>query len=88
MENERTPELVVREVNDRAYSVLWGLGAEEGDFACECGQEGCEERVDLLVIEYAARDSRPLLAPGHRVVAPTVYSAESAVLTYRAGRVA
>jgi hypothetical protein len=60
--------LIVREVNDRTYSVLWGLGAEEGDFACECGSEGCEERVVLLVIEYAARDDEPLLAPGHKRV--------------------
>jgi hypothetical protein len=61
--------LVVREMNDRTYNILWGLGAEDGDFACECGRNTCVERVDLLVIEYAARDARPLLAPGHALVA-------------------
>jgi hypothetical protein len=60
--------LVVREVNDRTYNILWGLGAEDGDFACECGRNSCVERVDLLVIQYAARDARPLLAPGHAPV--------------------
>ena len=57
--------LIVREVNDRTYSVLWGLGAEEGDFACECGSKGCDVRVELLVVQYAARENEPLLAPGH-----------------------
>ena len=37
--------LVVREVNDRTYNILWGLGAEDGDFACECGRNSCVERV-------------------------------------------
>jgi hypothetical protein len=55
----------VREVNDRAYNILWRLGTESGDFACECGSKGCDQRVELLVIEYAARDAQPLLAPGH-----------------------
>jgi hypothetical protein len=40
--------LTVREVNDRAYNRLWGLEAEKGDFACECGSNGCDERVELL----------------------------------------
>ena len=57
--------LIEREVNDRTYNVLWGLGADEGDFACECGSKGCDERVELLVIEYAAHGAQPLLAPGH-----------------------
>ena len=74
MENGSPPELVLREVNDRAYNVLWGFGVEEGDFACECGEKGCRERVGLLVIEYAARDDRPLLAPGHQRLAPVAVS--------------
>jgi hypothetical protein len=57
--------LIVRERNDRAYSRLWVVEAEKGDFACECGTKGCDERVELLVIEYAARGDQPLLAPGH-----------------------
>ena len=71
MQNVTRP-LVLREVNDRIYNVLWGLGSEDGDFACECGEKGCAERVGLLVIEYAARDERPLLAPGHKRVAAVV----------------
>lgn len=60
-----SPDLL-RAVNDRAFTTLWGFGSEEGDFACECGRTGCSERVELTVIEYAARDEgQPLLAPGH-----------------------
>jgi hypothetical protein len=65
MGNELFPELV-RAVNDRSFNALWGLGVEEGDFACECGRTGCSERLELTVIEYAARDDgQLLLAPGH-----------------------
>jgi hypothetical protein len=53
-------------VNDHSFNALWALGAEEGDFACECGRVGCRERLELTVIEYAARDDgQLLLAPGH-----------------------
>ena len=59
-------QLVAREVNDRTYSLLWGMGAEEGDFACECGRTECSQQLKLTLIEYAAReDGRPLFAPGH-----------------------
>jgi hypothetical protein len=60
----------VREMNDRTYRSLRRAGAEEGDFACECESEGCNGRMGLLAIEYAARDDQPLLAPGHERVAP------------------
>lgn len=73
MENGALPNLM-REVNDRTFSSLRGFGAEKGDFACECGGEGCRERVELLVIEYAARDDQPLLAPAHRRLAPAAVS--------------
>lgn len=33
---------------------------------------GCAERVELLVIEYAAREEEPLLAPGHKRVGAVV----------------
>ncbi|HKO73910.1 MAG TPA: hypothetical protein VJU01_01210 [Gaiellaceae bacterium] len=52
-------------MNDRVYRSLRRVGAEEGDFACECQAQGCNERVERLLIEYAARESQPLLAPGH-----------------------
>ena len=73
MENAIRQELM-RDVNDRIYSVLWGLGAEDGEFVCECGDEGCTERLEVLVVEYAARDQQPLLAPGHPQVAPVAVS--------------
>ena len=61
MENQASP----REMNDRVYRSLRRVGAEEGDFACECQAQGCNEQVERLLIEYAARESQPLLAPGH-----------------------
>jgi hypothetical protein len=66
------PPLLRREVNDRTFNVLRGLGSEDGDFHRECGKEGCAERLELLVIEYAAREEEPLLAPGHKRVAAVV----------------
>lgn len=71
MEHGLSP-LLLREVNDRAFGVLRSFGSEEGDFACECGERDCCERVELLLIEYAARDDRPLLATGHRQAAPAL----------------
>jgi hypothetical protein len=42
------------------------LGVEEGSFSCECGGTDCGERLDLTLIEYAARDDgQVLLARGH-----------------------
>ena len=66
MENRASPQ----EMNDRAYRSLQRAGEEEGDFACECGGDSCNERIELLAIQYAARDDGPLLAPGHRRIAP------------------
>jgi hypothetical protein len=66
LENRASP----REINDRTYRSLRRIGAEEGDFACECGGERCNERIELLPIQYAARDDGPLLAPGHEPIAP------------------
>jgi hypothetical protein len=52
--------------NDRTFNSFWVLGVEEGSFACECGGTDCGERLDLSLIEYAAReDGQVLLAPGH-----------------------
>ena len=65
MGNGLFPELL-RAANDRSFNALWAFGAEEGDFACECGRVGCSERLELTIIEYAARDDGQLfLAPGH-----------------------
>jgi hypothetical protein len=71
MENVGSPE-PLREVNDRAFGYLRRSGAERGDFACECGSQDCSEQVELLLIEYAAREDQPLLAPGHRQNLPVI----------------
>jgi hypothetical protein len=49
---------LVREVNDRIYGVLLGLGSEDGDFLCECGSEKCSESVRITLREYAALRAR------------------------------
>ena len=65
MENGKSPELLLAQ-NDRTFNSLWVLGVEEGSFACECGGTDCGERLELSLIEYAAReDGQVLLAPGH-----------------------
>jgi hypothetical protein len=71
MEDGTHPELL-RAVNDRIYNVLWGVGAERGDFLCECGSTDCVEHVELLSIEYAARHRQAILAPGHTQLSPAV----------------
>jgi hypothetical protein len=65
MGNQASPELLLAD-NDRTFNALWVLGVEEGSFACECGGTHCGERLDLALIEYAARDDgKVLLARGH-----------------------
>ena len=65
MGNAASSELLQAE-NDRTFNALWVLGVEEGSFTCECGGAGCGERLDLSLIEYAARDDgHVLLARGH-----------------------
>jgi hypothetical protein len=41
---------ILRDMNDRTFSVLRELGVEEGEFGCECGKKECGERLELLVI--------------------------------------
>jgi hypothetical protein len=65
MKNGTARELLLAE-NDRTFNSLWVLGVEEGSFACECGGTECGERLNLALIEYAARDDgQVLLARGH-----------------------
>jgi hypothetical protein len=60
------PAELVRTVNDRWFTVLSELGAQEGVFACECGRRDCSERLELTLIEYASRaEGETLLATGH-----------------------
>jgi hypothetical protein len=56
-------------MNDRTYRSLRRSGDEEAEFVCECGSDSCDERMLLLAIEYAARETQPLLARGHEQVA-------------------
>ena len=65
MGNQASPELLLAD-NDRTFNALWVLGVEEGSFACECGGRECGDRLDLTLIEYAARDAgQVLLVRGH-----------------------
>ena len=65
MGNQASPQLLLAD-NDRTFNALWVLGVGEGSFACECGGTDCDERLDLTLIEYAARDDgHVLLARGH-----------------------
>ena len=68
MRDGASSELLLAE-NDRTFNALWVLGVEEGSFSCECGGTDCGERLDLTLIEYAARDDgQVLLARGHATV--------------------
>ena len=70
MRNGTSPELLLAEI-DRTCNALWVLGVEEGSFACECGGTDCGERLELALIEYAARDDgQALLARGHATAGP------------------
>ena len=37
-------ELATMDANDRIFNVLWGAGALDGAFLCECTREGCIEK--------------------------------------------
>jgi hypothetical protein len=58
---------LVRRVNDSIYDVSKKLGAEDGDFWCECNML-CRERIRLTLREYAAGrqgEHSALLARSH-----------------------
>ena len=58
---------VPRAVNDQIYNALWGVGAEEGGFLCECEGSFCTVVVLMAPSEYVGlRDRSELVyAPGH-----------------------
>jgi hypothetical protein len=68
-------ESLFREVNDRIEELsenveAQGIAPEGGfvQFHCECGRDGCTERVQMTVAEYEhvrADNDRFALAPGH-----------------------
>ena len=74
---ERTArnESLFREVNDRIEELsenveAQGIAPDGGlvEFHCECGRDGCSERVRLTVAEYQrvrADNDRFALVPGH-----------------------
>lgn len=74
---ERTArnESLFREVNDRIEELsenveAQGIAPEGGlvEFHCECGRDGCTERVQLTIAEYVhvrADNDRFALVPGH-----------------------
>jgi hypothetical protein len=45
---------LMREVNDRIFEILSGLGSEDGEFLCECDDETCVETIQMTLSEYAA----------------------------------
>lgn len=49
---------LMREVNNRIYETLTGMGTEDGDFLCECGDETCSETVQLTLREYRGITTR------------------------------
>ncbi len=57
----------VAEVNQR-FRTVYGEPDELWEFLCECGNEGCLERVELTREEYEAVRSHPThfaIVPGH-----------------------
>src|ERR671930_2767916 len=68
-------ESLLREVNDRIEELsenveAQGIAPEGGlvEFHCECGRDGCTERVRMTVAEYdhvRSDNDRFAIAPGH-----------------------
>ena len=67
-------EALFRDVNERVAELNERFGAsysepdDHWDFLCECGNEGCLERIKLTRAEYEAVRSRPTrfaIVPGH-----------------------
>ena len=48
----------MRLVNDRVFEILSELGAEDGEFLCECSDVNCIETIQLTLREYGARRAR------------------------------
>jgi len=66
--NPELPE-VLAEVNAHIseYASEANLHDDVWEFVCECGREGCEQRVSLPLAVYEAlrRSGDPVLAEGH-----------------------
>jgi hypothetical protein len=62
-------EALFRSVNERIEELSHGVGESRVEFLCECGRDGCEERLLLAPEEYERahrQDDRFVLAPGHQ----------------------
>jgi hypothetical protein len=58
---------VAQIANDRAYSVMWAVGAEGGTFLCECDRPSCSQRIAMTPSEYVRLRERHeyVFAGGH-----------------------
>ena len=67
METGNGKQNVVQLANDRAYSVMWAIGAESGAFVCECDRVSCSERIAMAPSEYVRLRDRheQVFAEGH-----------------------
>ena len=67
MESDSREQRVPLSVNDRIYNALWGFGAEDGAFVCECERSSCAEEIVMTPSEYLRlRDRGEIVtAPGH-----------------------
>jgi hypothetical protein len=72
METDSEKQSVSQIANDGTYNMLWGLGAVDGAFRCECNRLACTEHVLMTTSEYARLRSRdePLYSPGHDGLLP------------------
>jgi hypothetical protein len=61
---------VLRVTNEEIRRVSADVGADDGEFVCECGANDCNEVIRLTVREFdafcATADGTPLIAKRHR----------------------
>ena len=66
-------EALFREVNERVRTINEGFSQvlEDAEFICECGNEGCAERITLTLADYERIRSDPtwfIVKPGHETM--------------------
>jgi hypothetical protein len=66
MESDSRKQRVSSMVNDRVYNALWGFGAEDGAFACECGRSSCAEEIVMTPSAYVRLRDRGEIVTAHR----------------------
>ena len=62
-------EALLRSVNERIEELSHGVGDNRIEFICECGRDGCEERLRMTCADYTSihrEDDRFALAAGHQ----------------------